>query len=258
MTSQKKRDTMIPYTNTSIGTPQGNSSYSSQPAVIGAGYTVFNPFVWCATARDNTINSTLVPGSKFTLATRTATACYMRGLKETVEIQTSSGLPWQWRRICFTAKGFHNRVTNATGFSLGLETSNGWARVVNEIPDNARRDLLEEVIFKGKKFVDWFDQITAPTDNSRVTIKYDKVRHIAAGNEEGCIRRYPMWHGMNKTLVYDDDETGGTEQVSSFSTIGKAGMGDYYVVDFFIPRIGGTSADQLTFTPQATLYWHEK
>jgi len=45
---------------------------------------------------------------------------------------------------------------------------------------------------------------------------------------------------------------------SAVSVDGKAGMGNYYVVDIF--RKHGVNDDQstLTFTPEATFYWHEK
>ena len=63
---------------------------------------------------------------------------------------------------------------------------------------------------------------------------------------------------MNHNLVYGDDEVGGQEATTLFSTEGKAGMGDYYVVDLFQPSFGAGESDTLYFRPQATLYWHER
>lgn len=258
VTSLKKRDTMMPYTNTTAASQQGSATYTASPAIITGGYTTDSPFVWCATSRGIATNSGGSVGTKYYAATRTASDCYMKGIAENIEIQVSDGCPWQWRRICFTYKGIQNLLPNATGFGLGLLTSNGQARVVNKTANNGVRDALEEVLFKGAKFSDWFDQMTASLDNSRVTVKYDRTRTIASGNEDGVIRKYKMWHPMNKTLRYADDESGGGETTGNFSVQSKVGMGDYMIVDYFVPRIGSTSANQLSFSPQSTLYWHEK
>lgn len=63
---------------------------------------------------------------------------------------------------------------------------------------------------------------------------------------------------MNANLLYDDDEAGTSMVPSYFSTEGRAGMGDYYVLDIIAAGSGATSTDQLTFNPQTTLYWHER
>jgi len=262
MTATKKRDTMINFSNITATSQIGGTAYSTQPAVITGGYVTFNPIVWCATARDN---STAVgvgnAGNKFYQATRTATTCFMRGLSETVEIQVSDGLPWQWRRICFTYKGVNDLLpglTTAPAFRLALETSNGWVRTVNALPNNAYRDALEGVMFRGVKGVDFNEPLTAPLDPTRITVKYDRTRTISSGNDDGCIRKYKFWHGMNKNLVYADDESGGCESTGYYSVQSKAGMGDFIVVDYFLPRAGSTSTNQLIFNPTASLYWHEK
>lgn len=62
---------------------------------------------------------------------------------------------------------------------------------------------------------------------------------------------------MNKNLVFSNDEAGETETSDAFSTVGKAGMGDFYIYDIF-QSIGTDAAQHLAFEPQATLYWHEK
>lgn len=261
MTSTKKRDTMINYTNVTATSQIGGTAYSTLPAIITGGYTTFNPFVWCATARDNSTSTSLTPGNKFYQATRTATTCFMRGLAENIEIQVSDGLPWQWRRICFTYKGINDLLRNvqtAPAFNLAQETSSGWVRTVNALPNDSYRDSFEGLIFRGSKGVDFNEPLTAPLDTSRITVKYDQTRTIASGNEGGCIRKYKFWHGMNKNLVYADDESGGVENVGFYSTQSKAGMGDYIVVDYFLPRSGSTSSNRLSFNPTASLYWHEK
>lgn len=258
LTATKKRDTMINYTNLTASTPIAGTTYTINPAVLIGGITTQNPIVWCATARDNTTNSAGTVGNRFTQATRTATTCFMRGLSEKIEIQISDGLPWQWRRICFTYKGLVNVLPAINGFAMSAETSNGWVRLVNPLPNNAYRDSFENIIFKGVQNVDYNTPLTAPLDTSRITVKYDVTRTISSGNEQGCIRKYSFWHGMNKNLVYGDDEIGGSETVGYYSVQSKAGMGDYIVVDYFLPRQGSTSSNSLSFNATASLYWHEK
>lgn len=263
LTSTKKRDTMLCYTNVSADTNNGGSSYRSDvPAILtgGQGVNAVRALLWCATARDNTTSSSNVKGTQFDSAARTSTTPFMVGLKEAIEIQVSTGMPWQWRRICFTYKGPIG-LTYSTTQAVSTETSNGWVRVVNDITGDAgggQQYILFEKLFKGQNTSDWNDPMTAKVDNTRVTLKYDKTCTLASGNEDGFIRKYQRWHSMQKTLVYNDDELGGGETAQSFSTQGRAGMGDYYVLDLFRARTGSTTSDQLSFRPEATLYWHEK
>jgi len=263
MTSVKKRDTMLTYTNSTASAQTGGTTYAADvPAVVtgGQGVNTAAAFLWCATARDNTTSNSNNRGTTFDQATRTSTTPYMVGLKEAIEIQVSTGMPWQWRRICFTVKGSLG-ITQTTSFALSTETSNGYVRVLNQLnggPGSLDGYILYERLFRGQNTVDWNDVMTAKVDTSRVTLKYDKTCSLASGNEDGFIRKYNRWHGMNKTLVYNDDELGGVENPQSFSSTGKAGMGDYYVLDLFRARTGSTSTDQLSFRPESTLYWHEK
>lgn len=246
----------------SSGTPsQGGYNVGNNPGNGGA--TTILP--WIATCRDNSINTTSGEiGTIFQQSTRTATSCYMRGLREDIELQTSSAVPWQWRRVCFTTKDPAATIgTGLGGISGVYENSNGFQRHLYNVtsgttPDAMALGLLRGAMFKGQLNIDWLDYMTAPIDTQRITLRYDKTRTIASGNQSGCIRKYKMWHGMNKTLVYDDDENGAVENASYYSVSSKAGMGDYYVVDIFAPGKGATASDALSFEPQATLYWHER
>lgn len=263
MTSLKKRDNMLAYTNVTADTNNGGATYRSDvPAILtgGQGVNAVRALLWCATARDNTISSSNVKGTRFDISARTSTTPYMIGLKEAIEIQVSTGMPWQWRRICFTYKGPIG-LTYSTTQAIATETSNGYVRVVNDITGDAgggQQYILFEKLFKGQNTVDWNDVMTAKVDNTRVTLKYDKTCTLSSGNEDGFIRKYNRWHPMRKTLVYNDDELGGGEAAQQLSTQGRAGMGDYYVLDLFRARTGSTASDQLSFRPEATLYWHER
>jgi len=253
------------YSNSTSASQQGGATYSTAAAVINGGLPDTNSaaFLWCATCRDNTISNAGASGGRFQQATRTSSSPFYIGLKENIEIQCNTGMPWQWRRICFTMKGQPLVLNSQTSpvFNIAAETQNGWVRVMNQVPGNPGQNPaygMYQVLFRGVINGDWVDPMTAQVDTTRITLKYDKTVTLASGNEDGFIRNYKRWHPMMKTLVYDDDEVGGAMSSSSYSTEGKPGMGDYYILDQFRARQGSATTDQLTVRPSSTLYWHEK
>jgi len=259
ITTEKKMDSMMSASNVVAARPTpAPASYSNVEAILTGGSSDEYTFLWCATARTNAANNTGAIGTKFNKATRTSSSCYMRGLKEAIEIQSSSSLPWQWRRICFTYKGLAREIVAQTGYQDNLLASEGVRRVVNEVPVGSPRNTLYDTVFQGERDVDWVDPLVAKTDTDITTIMYDKTITLQTGNEQGMIRKVNRWHPMNRTLLYDDDERGGGVRSIAYSTQSKSSMGDYYVMDIFRPRVGSTSAQQLLFRPLATLYWHEK
>lgn len=248
---------MMPFSQVGSASSPTSGGYTVSGAGGGNGGNV-TMLLWCATARDNTTGSN--PGNRFTPAARTSTTCYMVGLSENIEISTNTGLPWQWRRICFTYK---NPQTLSTTQPYYFENSSGFQRLIYNISGSSNTDNqnlvnLRGILFKGSLLVDWNNYMTAPTDRSRVTVKYDTTTIISSGNTSGKLVKKKMWMSMKSNLVYDDDEVGGGESPGYYSVDSKAGMGDYYVLDMFLPGIGGSSSDQLFFQPQSSLYWHEK
>lgn len=243
---------MLSYTNTTAANPSGSPTYTIGAAVL-AGGTAYE-FLWSPTARDITNLAGVVQPSAISAA-RTSQTCFIRGVSETVHCQTSSSIPWQWRRIVFTYKGptFVNGAPTNT--ALATETSNGMVRVVNSWAASA---VPRNLIFKGVQGTDWNDAIIAPIDTTNITVKYDKVMTIKSGNDMGINIVKKFWHPANQNLVYNDDEFGQTEQTSFFSTPSKPGMGDMYIYDLVFPSLGATTTDLLSWEPCATLYWHEK
>lgn len=264
VTSRKKRNGMLAVTNTSA---TGSSvGVSQQPLTVNGalGAWVF----WAATAQDFTTQTNGI-GTVVEAATRTSQTCYMRGLSEHLRIQTSSAIPWIWRRVCFTIRSGTPsfRAWNASDTAPTnlagpyWDGSQGVQRLMfNSNVGSVTNTVIQQqnLIFKGQSGVDWTDVTIAPLDTSRITVKYDKCRIIRSGNQSGTLKEMKLWHGMNKNLVYDDDENGSTETPSYWSTPGKAGMGDYYVVDMIQPGTGGTSTDYMQIACNSTLYWHEK
>jgi len=218
---------------------------------------------WIATARGNEVNSADDPSTIFDSSTRTSTTCYMRGLKENIELSTSTGTAWQWRRICFTFKSFD--IISVAGINQLLfhEDTSGIRRSMHSLTSASPEAVgvfgnLQSLLFKGRLNTDYANFFTAATDPHRVNVRYDQTRMIRSGNERGTLRNVKLWHPMGKNLIYDDDELGGETEEGFLSTRGSGSMGDYYVVDFFRPaNIAGVD-DVIRFDPTATLYWHEK
>jgi len=247
---------MLCLTNTTAATPSGATGYNPQPAVLKAATAYMFP--WICTWRDNGGSGTI-----FDEAVRTATTCYMRGLKEKINMVSNDGTQWLWRRVCFTMKGGDFYGKTSPGYTLAVGNDFGFQRLVNDINNagssgQALRTEMLNVIFRGGNGVDWNNVFTAPLNTTRITVKYDKTTSISSGNGAGKNMVFNRWHPMNKNLVYEDDEDGNETNPGAASTSGKAGMGDYYVVDFIQSGPQSSDGSQLAFAPESTLYWHEK
>lgn len=242
-TSKKKQDNMLVASISSTGTVT-----QAATTVPSTGVTAVQEYVWCATARDRTTGS---GGDPNATSLREADLVFMRGLKERITVATDSAMSWRWRRICFTKKG-------PLGLSVipALETSNGWQRGMYQL-STADQVALNTSLFRGASGIDWSNPMIAKVDTQRVTIKSDVTRTLSSGNTLGKFFRFNHWYPMNHNLMYSNDEVGEGTSTDAFSTTGKAGMGDYYIVDLF-QSIGASVNDNLRFEPQATLYWHEK
>lgn len=246
------------YGNIDNNSSDGTTTMHLGPQTLAGARTYIIP--WIATAR----NLTDAGGVLFTKAEqagRTATTCYMRGLKERIQIQTSSGVPWQWRRVCFTYRGQAIVAPNVglSQYAPYQETTSGMMRSVTDWNrSSAAITPLLDIMFKGRQQTDWNSYFGAPLDSTRISIKYDKTRIIQSGNTSGVMRNVKLWHPMNHNLVYNDEEAADTETTADLSVSSKQGMGDYYVVDIIAGGTGSTSTDFFSFEPTASLYWHEK
>lgn len=219
-------------------------------------------FVWCPTAQQ--FNSDSLSRNQ---ASRSATTCYMVGVKENIRIQTSSGVPWFHRRVCFTTRGtnyFNTAAPADTPVQTTqpyVSTSNGYERLWLNGFVNAQSQTIGGqygLLFRGIQGQDWNDPLTAAIDTTRVDLKYDKTFKLQSGNTNGVVRERKLFHSMRHNLVYDDDEAGSGEQTSVYSVDSKEGMGDYYIVDIIVPGLGGGSGDLMSINSTTTLYWHEK
>lgn len=262
VTSTKRSDTMLSFSNT-LPTGAVNATAIGSLYVLGNRTAVS---LWCATAR--TLGNAAQPTPNFAdNADRQSQTCYMRGLAERVNVQTNSGLPWQWRRICFTLRksaGWQTTLPTDSPTQTWqpyADSSVGMGRLWFDENLNAQPNTLEaqySTIFKGQRNQDWNSIMTALVDTARVDLKFDKTWNIGSGNTIGTLREHKLWHPMNRNLTYNDDEQGITEFGDYFSVQDKRGMGDFYVMDIFLPASFGTNQDVLAVNSQSRLYWHEK
>lgn len=252
---------MLGWSNTTA--TGASSSILLQPLTVAG--TTGAVVLWSPTAQDLT-DGTSALGTVAEQAQRTATTCFMRGLSERVRIQTSSGLPFFWRRICFCSRSlvFQQAATSdspTNGVQPYLDTSQGIQRYALNQTINVNPATLanqQAIIFKGQAGVDWTDTITAPVDTNRVSLKSDKTYTIRSGNANGTVRELKNWYPMNKNVVYDDDENGSGESTSYFSVTDNRGMGNFYIYDIIQAGYGASSSDFLSATFTDTLYWHER
>nr|QJB18619.1 MAG: capsid protein [Genomoviridae sp.] len=252
--SVKKSDTM----QTISIRPDGTAF--REPFVMNGDKTYVLP--WIATWRNFQTSSTNQVKGLRQDSTRSATSCYMRGLKESLQLGTNDGQYWQWRRICFTMKGDDISVNASTKYRMAYQNENGYQRVMNDW-NNMKGEtpvpvgFIVDPLFKGTRDKDWDDPFIAPVDPLRVTLKYDKTRYLRSGNNFGMLKTARLWHPMNAMLHYDDEENGGIQNAGTMS-VKTHGMGDYYVIDFFRAADGSTAGSQLSVRSTSTLYWHEK
>jgi len=247
---------MLAVTNTSLTSGVGSATYVQNPGIVTGDRTAL--FLWCCSAR-SFADGTGTP-AVFQESTRTATTCYLRGLKEKIAITTNDGCPWFWRRILVSTKNinYRNSTTGAgNAFSPYFYGSSGYQRMINQPVVGG---FYDDGLWKGTQGADWNDFVTAPVDGRRNRILYDKTMTIAPGSSQGTTRNYNRWHNINKSIVYDDDENGGGENATPWSVTDNRGIGDVYVIDIFQSGAGRQSgnASQLYFRPEATLYWHER
>lgn len=244
ITARKKQDNMIPTRSDADGSNAGNGGQT----MVG---NIRSTFIWCPTGRDK---QSADPTAQ---STRETDNCFIRGIKENITLVTNTSAAWRWRRIVFAVKGLPTLlqplVVNAQG-------AQGYVRLIpnySTVAATVGRNVIEGLVFRGNAGTDWQTVMTAKVDTQRVTLLSDRTRTLNSGNGNGRFFKHKQWYPVNKTLVYNNDETGETENTAEFSTLAKPGVGDIFILDFF-DCASQNVVDQLFFEPEATVYWHEK
>lgn len=210
--------------------------------------------IWSPTFRTR---ATAAEGTNTT--NRTSGTVFLRGLKEKINFRTDTAVSWRWRRVIFFNKGLTARISGLN--TAYKDDARGYTRALVDVSSAAAtniRNQLEALLFEGEAGKDWADLFSAKVDNSNITLYSDKTRILSSANDSGRFFKQNNWYPVNKNLVYVDDESGSTKAGNTaVSTTSKRGIGDMFIMDFF-ECSSGNSADHLIFSPEATLYWHEK
>ncbi|QCW23622.1 MAG: capsid protein [Genomoviridae sp.] len=195
---------------------------------------------------------------------RHMTRTWSRGYKEFSTFETGGAANWQWRRIVFTTK-----FKLYQAFPLGTVEKyydgsvpiNGQTRAIFDFTQSSAANIQTfYILFEGSRGVDYSDVFSAKTNKKFVRVISDKVRQLKGGNDAAHFHNYRDWFSNNSTLVYNEKESGDRKPDSNaakFSTGGREGEGDMYVVDLFACANGGT-ANQARWVPSGKYYWHER
>lgn len=262
--SRKKRDTMTAYS--SFGSP---TAPFALPPVRGTSFSPrtaaeqphFN--LWCASYRP-------LAAAAYDSG-RNMQSVYVKGLSDRYRIEIENA-PWEWRRIVFMSQTRYTGTASTTRTfltdpSIGSRTVANM-RVVGQGTTNGQPSIsvvqnpsvgvdLFDVIFKGQRGIDWVNYFTAKTDTSLIKVLSDKKFRLGSGNESGAAKVKKFYTPVNKTLVYDDDEAGVDQNGSGFTAAG-AKNGNIYVLDMFWNEAGNDpTAAGMTWSADATYYWHE-
>lgn len=252
--ARKRLDTMTSWSD--VVDSVSTDTFSNTGATIIGGTTSTTVFGFMPTAR-GAQDPTGVVWAPLTTG-RQRTSCYIRGAKENVSVETNSSASWRWRRVVFECIG--NPLLEGNSPLLGeyyrQTPLEGYKRLVNNAPDSA--NAVYNLLFRGENQDDWVDPQIAALDRKRVKVHFDRKMTINAGSAGGMSKSYKFWHGVNKTLNYDDRENAMSKDTSVFASETPNNCGDFYIFDFITPGFGATATDTLSFTPNCTFYWHEK
>lgn len=201
-------------------------------------------------------------------AVRNSSDIFAVGYKEKVQVTVNGGGTFMWRRVVFYLKGEDLRQamnsSNAGNIPLQLynqTTEGGCRRVIGALEGTTNaREELQAYVFRGQSGLDWNNELTAPLDTRRITVKSDRTRVIRPGNDTGASRMYNLWYPIRRTISYEDDLESDVVGDRPFSTIGLRGIGDIYVMDIMSIVTDQTEAPytEYTFNPEGSFYWHER
>lgn len=264
MMSTKKRDTMLQRAAGGVNpSPDANTIVGQNVTIsaTAADASQTHQFIFCPTYRF------LQPSNAEYKSMRTSQKIFLKGYSERFELIPNDGSTWWWRRIIYSYKA-PMLPTVAIMASIGAQTdaTSSSYRQMRDLsgqtgagPYATAQDTINEVLFQGTLGVDWNNPFNAKVDTSRVTLLSDTRVNLASGNALARPRVIKKYTPINKSLKYDDEENGLQITPSPLSVQTKEGVGNIYVLDFFVcPAPSDPVLTQLRIDVNSTLYWHEK
>lgn len=256
ITSRKMNDTMTSWSDVDASIATG--TFNNAGATLTGGTTENIMFVYQPTARSGT-NIDGTESKQFPLNVgRHRSTVYMKGFKENVSIETDTAQTWKWRRIVVELLGNPWLVPDSASTSPTFRANGaeGYKRLLTF--NGAFNDQVYDLIFRGTNQADWVDAQIANLDRRVVKIHMDRKININSGSAAGVTRRFKFWTPINRNFTFDDEEDGEDTNTSHFAANRPGNPGNFYVIDLIVPGYGSGAGDTLQFTPNCTLYWHEK
>lgn len=238
ISSRKKQDTML--STDPVGIPGGYSGGSAT-------------FLFCPSFRERAEDVT--GETEDANGARTAESTYVRGIKEKIFVTINGGSPLRWRRIIYSTK---DRASGVTSGSYQAQIAGGIRVRPMQVQNPASVTALGLQIMTGNQGQDYLTLLSGKTDPHKVLVHHDSTRILNPENATGYAREHDFWTPINKTLIYDDNEFGEDETSSPWSTLGRLGLGNIFILDIFDIALTTTPATTFQFIPATTYYWHEK
>lgn len=189
---------------------------------------------------------------------------FFRAVKEEVFLSVSE--PCFWRRIVFY---YANEITEAAPLYGAHPATGNPFRIRNmatiDPSAGGEQANLGQELWAGMVGVDYTEDTRwkAPLDKDNLTVAYDRTatinpnRDYAAEETYGKNRIWKMWHPVNKSLEYDDKETGQDVNPSPWVS-DKPRQGNMYIMDIFSTgRVSELDVSFGTWNVDSTIYWHE-
>ena len=218
---------------------------STSPITISSQQTFY---LWSPTYRDRL--------TSVEQSSRNCTRVLFRGVRERWDVRVDTA-GWVHRRVVFWA---FLTPSESIPFSQGSVGNNNitYFRPFRQIDPSASSGLFE-YLWKGTSGTDYqpFQRYNAKLDNRRLRIVSDKSRTMNCGNDTTALNQYTMWTEINKSVVYDEEESGGQSVTSPWSVVGPNSPGNLFFLDIFYTQPLADGGASLTFNNQATVYWHE-
>lgn len=242
---------MIQWTNVNSEDP---TVYLSDPIVLVGNLNYM--FVFCLTGRSGLAGPLPTDLAWDLDPVRTKSEVYFRGVREKLEVTANTGASWRYRRIVVETSNPDWRVLSPEFNVISAPSSvlAGHRRTVNQ-PVDRTNYLLD--LFRGTEGEDWNSVFVAPLDPKEVKVHSQMTRQFSSGNNFGKGFNLKFWHGMNKTISYDDNFDGARTTPSPFSTQSGNTMKDVYCIEFW-QCVTGSASDTMTVNYETSMYWHER
>lgn len=242
VSSTKKHDTIAGSSETKADLSFYDFGGSFVPFPQVQGITGATVSVWCPTYR-------FLGSSPQKYDHRSASTVYYRGVREQVQFYLRNASPVVWRRCVV---GSNLNVANTASYSLNDTNLYGRTQLYSESTYIA----FFEVLTQGTRNSDYTSNITAKLDEKKCKIYYDKTRVLRPKTTTGDIQTYKMWHPINKTIQYDEEEKGSDISSSPWAS-NEPPNHNVYIIDLF-QSINTTTTNQVSWNVETTSYWHER